>query len=237
MEANNKGEYDGVQKQLKWMTSLVIVLALAIGAQWYQTTKLSQRLALITPAEGESVHRVVDNSESTEKIAPAASVKQSSSIANNDRNSKTQNEWDPFAEMRKMQGEIDRMFGDAFSRFNSSPLFSSLADHGNYVPDIDLEEEENKYVVTMNVPGAKEPSIKVELTGRLLTISGQSEENKDETSDEVSGRQVMRRERFVGSFLRTITLPEAVEENKMKTDYKDGVLQITIPKLSMEETS
>jgi len=132
--------------------------------------------------------------------------------------------WNPYEEMQRMQNEMEQLFGDSFSRFHmNSPL-------GNFtkVPDVDLQEKPDQYVVTVNAPGADESSLVVKLEDRILHISIKTEHAEDET-DEKNG-QYSFRERFMGEFHRSITLPGSANAAKMKTDYHHGVLTITIPK-------
>ena len=96
------------------------------------------------------------------------------------------------------------------------------------MPDVDLQEKSDRYVVTVNVPGADESSLSVNLEDRILHISIKMEHNEDQT-DEENG-QYTYRERFTGEFHRALTLPGPANASKMKTDYHNCVLTITIPK-------
>ncbi|MDO9048616.1 MAG: Hsp20/alpha crystallin family protein [Methylobacter sp.] len=96
------------------------------------------------------------------------------------------------------------------------------------MPDVDLQEKPDLYIVTVNAPGADESSIEVKLEDRILHISIKTEQAKDETDDK--NGQYRYRERFVGQFQRALTLPGPANAAKMKTEYHKGVLTITIPK-------
>ncbi|MDD5323199.1 MAG: Hsp20/alpha crystallin family protein [Methylococcales bacterium] len=132
--------------------------------------------------------------------------------------------WSPYEEMQRMQKEMEQLFGDSFSRFHMNTPLGSLSK----VPDVDLQEKSDQYVVTVNVPGADESSLEVKLEDRILHISIKTEHAEDQT-DEKNG-QYSFRERFMGEFHRTLTLPDPADAAKMKTDYHNGVLTITIPK-------
>ena len=93
---------------------------------------------------------------------------------------------------------------------------------------MDLQEKAGSYVVTVNAPGADEPSIDVKLNNQVLSISIKTEHAKDETTDKNGKYQY--RERFVGQFQRTLTLPGPANAVNMKTEYHNSVLTITIPK-------
>ncbi len=132
--------------------------------------------------------------------------------------------WNPYAEIQRMQNEMEQIFDDSFSRFHMKSPIGSLSK----TPDVDLQEKPDRYIVTMNAPGADESSLNVKLEGQVLRISINTEQAKDET-DEKNG-QYQYRERFVGQFQRALTLPGPVNAAKMGTSYSNGVLTITIPK-------
>jgi HSP20 family protein len=132
--------------------------------------------------------------------------------------------WNPYEEMQRMQNEMDQLFSDSFSRFHMNTPLGSL----NKAPDVDLQEKPDRYIVTINAPGADESSLVVKLEDRILHISIKTEHAEDQT-DEKKG-QYSFRERFVGEFHRALTLPGPANAAKMTTDYHNGVLTITIPK-------
>jgi HSP20 family protein len=139
----------------------------------------------------------------------------------NDRN------WDPYREIQRMQREMDRMFNDAFNRFNHSPDFQHLYRQQVFSPDIDLNDEGDRYVVLVDIPGADESDISVNLEEQRLTISGKQDYEKQ---DKDSYGNMVYRERRSGTFKRSITLPEPVKQSGMQTKLDNGVLTITIPK-------
>jgi len=132
--------------------------------------------------------------------------------------------WNPYAEIQHMQNEMEQMFDDSFSRFHMKTPLGSLSK----TPDVDLKEKSDRYIVTVNAPGADESSIDVKLENQVLRISIKTEHAQDET-DEKNG-QYQYRERFVGQFQRALTLPGPANATKMTTEYHNGVLTITIPK-------
>jgi len=132
--------------------------------------------------------------------------------------------WNPYAEIQHMQNEMEQMFDDSFSRFHMKTPSGSLSK----TPDVDLKEKSDRYIVTVNAPGADESSIDVKLEDQVLRISIKTEHAKDETDDKNGKYQY--RERFVGQFQRALTLPGPANAAKMTTEYHNGVLTITIPK-------
>lgn len=132
--------------------------------------------------------------------------------------------WNPYKELQRMQNEMDRVFGDSFSRFHKQTPLGSF----NKSPDVNLQEKPDRYIVTVNVPGADDSTLKVKLEDQQLHISIKTE-HAEETTDDSNG-QYSYRERFMGEFQRILTLPGPASANKMKTKYRNGVLTITIPK-------
>jgi HSP20 family protein len=137
--------------------------------------------------------------------------------------------WNPYEEIERMQRDMDRMFNNAFSRFNSNPDFQQLFKEGTSVPEMDVQEDNSKYSVIVNVPGADDKNISVNLDGQQLTVSGKqdfSQQKKDAMGN------VVFQERHAGSFQRSITLPDPVKQDGLQTHVDNGVLTITIPKVS-----
>jgi len=135
--------------------------------------------------------------------------------------------WDPFQEMQQMQDHMNRMFGDAFGRFNQSSRFGGLYGSGSFTPSIDIKEEEDRFVIHVDLPGAQKNNVNVKLEDRQLTITGKLDQQKNSGSGK---DKVLRRERRSGKFSRTITLPAPVRAGEMESRFKKGVLEITIPK-------
>jgi HSP20 family protein len=135
--------------------------------------------------------------------------------------------WDPYQEIQGMQREMDRMFNDAFSRFDSSPDFQHLYRGKSFSPDIDLNDEGDRYVILVDLPGTKENNISVRLQNQRLTITGTKDYEEHNTD---SSGNIIYRERRSGSFNRSITLPEPVKQSGMQTEMDNGVLTVTIPK-------
>lgn len=132
--------------------------------------------------------------------------------------------WNPYAEIQHMQNEMERLFSDSYSRFHIKTPLGGLSK----TPDVDLQEKPDRYIVTVNVPGADESSMDVKLENQVLRISIRTEQAKDEADDK-SG-EYKYRERFVGQFQRALTLSGPVNAAKMTTEYRNGVMTITIPK-------
>ncbi|HKQ31516.1 MAG TPA: Hsp20/alpha crystallin family protein [Burkholderiales bacterium] len=97
---------------------------------------------------------------------------------------------------------------------------------GDLAFPLDVVERENEFVITSEIPGAKKEDISVTLENGVLTVSA---EVKDE-SVEKQGDRVVRQERRYGKYVRSLRLGTQVDEKSIKAQYKDGVLQLTLPK-------
>jgi HSP20 family protein len=101
---------------------------------------------------------------------------------------------------------------------------------GATVPSVDLSENDTAVEVRMDLPGVKPKDIDIQVSGNVLTVSGQRDEEREE-----KGRTFHRVERHSGSFSRSLTLPTAVNESEVAAEYRDGVLMITLPKIEQSK--
>lgn len=128
--------------------------------------------------------------------------------------------WDPFKELSSLREEIDRLFDSFFGRksfFAEQEL--------SFSPAIDVEETNNSFLIKAEVPGMKKEDIKVAVDEDGITISGERKREKEE-----KGKTYHRIERAYGKFKRYIPFPKEVEPDRAKASYKDGILEIEIPK-------
>jgi HSP20 family protein len=119
--------------------------------------------------------------------------------------------WDPFRMM------------DAMLRWD--PIRGGLG-RGELNPSVDVKETKDAYVFKADLPGVREQDVQVQVTGSVLTISG---EKTEETARE-EGERYHTTERFYGSFARSFTLPSGADLEAVKAELKDGVLEVTVPK-------
>jgi len=96
---------------------------------------------------------------------------------------------------------------------------------GIRMPSVDVYEEKDTVVIKAELPGMKKEDIEVNLAGDMLTIKGEKKEDKEVKEDDY-----YRRERSYGSFLRSMTLPCEVKGDQIKANFKDGILEIRLPK-------
>jgi HSP20 family protein len=114
------------------------------------------------------------------------------------------------------------MFDDFFYPINRDEVELSM---GNWNPVVDIYDNDDNIVIKAELPGIDKEGIEIDVKGRVLTLKGErSSEN------EVKDDNYYRRERTFGKFERAFTLPADVDPDKIKADYKDGVLKIDIPK-------
>lgn len=128
--------------------------------------------------------------------------------------------WPGFGGLSSLRSEIDRLFDAPLSEMaRASQFFSGAA------PAVDVYEDKENFMVKAELPGMKKEDISVTLHEGSLSISG---ERKSE--EKVEKGEVYRSERFFGRFQRTVALPASVDAGKIKANYKDGVLTVTLPK-------
>jgi HSP20 family protein len=128
--------------------------------------------------------------------------------------------WPGFGRLSSLRDELDRLFESPWTELaRTSQLLSG------WTPALDVHEDKDNFVVQAELPGMKREEIDVSLHDGALSLSG---ERKTEKKYEEA--EVYRTERFFGKFQRTVTLPAPVAADKVKAQYKDGVLTITLPK-------
>jgi HSP20 family protein len=128
---------------------------------------------------------------------------------------------------REWERDMERMLGNFFSG-RAHPLFddrSSGSSLGMREPSVDLYEEKDQIVVKAELPGMSKDDIQVSIADNILTIKG---EKKKEEED--SGKDYYRSERVYGAFIRTLPLPAEVNPEKVHAAFKNGVLEIRLPK-------
>jgi HSP20 family protein len=120
--------------------------------------------------------------------------------------------------------EIDRVFDD-FTHSEHWPFRAFSSGNGKLSPRIDIAETDKKVEVTVELPGVDEKDIDISLSDDMLTVKG---EKKSETEKTEKDYHLV--ERSYGSFERMTRLPCEVDADKVKADFKQGVLKITLPK-------
>jgi HSP20 family protein len=124
--------------------------------------------------------------------------------------------WDPVSEMNRV---LDQMIS-APTRRQDNERVRELAE---WAPSLDVLSKDGDLVVRAELPGVKQEDVDITLHDRVLTISG---ERKAEQEEERGGYYV--RERRYGSFSRSLTLPEGIDESKIHARYENGILEVTL---------
>src|SRR5262249_35461948 len=128
--------------------------------------------------------------------------------------------WPGFGQLTSLRDEIDRLFEAPLAE-----LVGTSQVLAGWTPALDLYEDKDNVHVRAELPGMKKEDIDVSLHNGSLSISGERK-----TESEFKDAEVYRSERFVGRFQRTVTLPTLVAAERIKAQYKDGILSITLPK-------
>lgn len=129
--------------------------------------------------------------------------------------------WEPFREMATLRDAMDRFFDDPF--MESRRFWPLRLD--KFELAVDVSEEDDAYVVKASVPGVKSDDVEVTVADNILTIRGESKEEK-----ETKEKDYYLRERHYGSFSRSLTLPVTVEADKVEATQDNGVLTLRLPK-------
>jgi HSP20 family protein len=126
--------------------------------------------------------------------------------------------WEPFRELASLQSEMSRLMNGLFEGPVARPTQS-------WVPALDVWETDDALVYAFDLPGIPEERISIEVQDDTLTVTAEREKVAEE-----SGDHFFRFERRYGTFSRAVGLPQGVDESKIAAGYKDGVLEITVPK-------
>ena len=134
--------------------------------------------------------------------------------------------WRPIRELEKELEEMERHFEDIFGRPFFPIAWRRVPAKRAWSPPLEVYEKEDEYVVRAELPGMKKDEIDVSVVEDTLTIKG---ERKAE--EEVKEENYYLCERCYGSFERSVTLPSAIDTEKIKASYENGVLEIRLPKV------
>jgi len=121
--------------------------------------------------------------------------------------------WDPFADLNRIQRELDKNF------------FGPRTRPADFAPAVDVHEDEDALVLRAELPGVKREDIDIQVDGNVLTVKG---ERKIESEKE--GRRYHRIERSYGTFVRQFQLPTNVDANAIDAQLTDGILVLRLPK-------
>jgi HSP20 family protein len=124
---------------------------------------------------------------------------------------------------------IDRMFDDFFGGSDLSELNDLRT---QFIPAIDVSETQNEIRISAEVPGIREKDINISVSNNLLTISGEKTSEHEEKQ-----KDRYRMERRYGAFSRSVQLPPGVDTDKAEASYRNGVLEVALPKTAEYKSS
>lgn len=128
--------------------------------------------------------------------------------------------WNPSNSIFTLRGDVDRLFDNFFSdRMSPSESFS------NITPVVDVEETDQDFLITAEIPGMRKEDIKITFENNYLTLSGEKKSKKDHKEENFHHL-----ERRYGKFSRTLAIPVGVMLDKIEAQYEHGILSIKIPK-------
>ena len=125
--------------------------------------------------------------------------------------------YEPWGLLNRLRRELDQSF-------------ETVARDASWTPPVDIHEEANQFVVRADLPGVKPADIEVTAEKGVLTLRGERSFEKRDADGHYS-----RIERVSGKFVRTFTLPENVATDQITAQFKDGVLELAIPKVAKPE--
>ena len=130
--------------------------------------------------------------------------------------------WNPMGDMYSARNHINRFFEDVFY-----PMGRGESDQGlwSWNPVADTNDKDDRFVITAELPGVDKKDIVIDVKDGVLTLKGERTYDNEVTDD-----KYYRKERAYGKFERSFALPVNVDADKIKAEYKDGVLEIEIPK-------
>jgi HSP20 family protein len=128
--------------------------------------------------------------------------------------------WPDVGRWSELHDELERLFDVPLSGGTRSYPWMS-----GWTPALDVYEDQDQFVVKAELPGMKKADVDVSLHEGSLTLTGDRKAERQE-KDETTYRS----ERYFGRFQRTVDLPNTVDPDKVKADYQDGILTITLPK-------
>jgi HSP20 family protein len=136
--------------------------------------------------------------------------------------------WDPFVELEDVSKQLNRIFGRFPARTEPDRELLAMAD---WTPTVDITETDTAYLIKCEIPGVNKEDVKVNIEDGMITMRGERKQEKEEKD-----KKFHRIERSYGSFLRSFRLPDNVDETAVKAEFKDGMLNVTLPKSAKAKT-
>jgi HSP20 family protein len=135
--------------------------------------------------------------------------------------------WDPFRNVAALQDRINRIFDESFSRTGDIDDDINMC---AWKPTVDIYQTDEAIILKAELPGIKKEDVSIEIKDNVLTLKGERIEDK-----EVKEESYFRKERCFGTFSRAFNLQHRVQPDKIKARFKDGILEVEIPKPEEEK--
>ncbi|TVP56245.1 MAG: Hsp20/alpha crystallin family protein [Gemmatimonadales bacterium] len=137
----------------------------------------------------------------------------------------------PWQQLDEMNNRLARLFNESEM---GSRLFTGASNGGDWIPAVNVEETRDEVILSAELPGMNRDQVELEIENNVLTISGAKEETRrDAGRDEgTEDRRYHIWERRWGSFQRSFTLPRTVRAEEISANFKDGVLEVRMPKVA-----
>jgi HSP20 family protein len=132
--------------------------------------------------------------------------------------------WEPFRDLVGLQERMNRLFDESFRGLGRGGSDDEWSLGGSWAPAVDIFQQEGNIVLKAEVPGMDPKDVEIRVENNVLTLRGERK-----FDDEVKRENYHRVERSYGAFTRSFTLPNVVDTEKIKADYRDGVLRVTLP--------
>ncbi|HEV8428652.1 MAG TPA: Hsp20/alpha crystallin family protein [Pyrinomonadaceae bacterium] len=130
-------------------------------------------------------------------------------------------QWNPLQDLMVLQDRMNRLFEDATQRRNQEATAGDDFERADWTPAADIYETETSYLIAMDLPGIDREALEIDVDENRLIVRG---------TRPISESKQHRSERPRGKFLRTFSVPGSVDQGTIVAEYKDGVLQIRLPK-------
>ena len=127
--------------------------------------------------------------------------------------------------LKNFQNEVNQLFDKSFFSINR-PTFALTDEIDTWCPEVDIADQGTNYQVKANLPGVEPKDLEVYFNNKVLSIKGKLESKREEKY-----KNYLQCERSYGEFSRLFSLPEASDDEKIEAEFKNGVLNINIPKI------
>lgn len=133
--------------------------------------------------------------------------------------------WSPLKELEDMRRDMDRLFDEVFSSAHRRRRWPAKPEVGAVIPNIEMFDRKHEIVLKAEIPGVNKEDIDLSITKESVTIKGEVKRE-----EEIKEEDCYLNERVYGSFSRTIALPVEGDSERAKATFKNGVLELVIPK-------